>query len=327
MLPILRHALSTNPETGTIFFPEHFLKIAWPTTLDFMLNPFGPELCDHLSIGPATLQDTSTAMSMVYLAQKMDCPALWPWVQTWAREAPAPVRRVALNVLANRGAPADRALLLSLADSPDADLRLTAAGVLYEFGDPATAPTLRKLLVDPAAPVRLEAIAGVIHLIDVDGARALTARRSDPSTPKDETEKIASMTDQLAEWTGADRAALAKGDAGTWQTAIDRYWKRRDAFFALHPDDRRLTRDELLLALDHWIATGRLASESSDPTSWIESRHVLSIASAGDIPKLVAVRGRVLRRHSDEALDEVAILDRMISILRRRNAGAAKPNE
>jgi hypothetical protein len=62
-------------------------------------------------------------------------------------------------------------------------------------------------------------------------------------------------------------------------------------------------------------------------TSFIESRHVLSVATPDDIPKLISVRGRLLGRHSDEALEEVQTVDRIVKVLRRRAAGATKPNE
>ncbi len=327
VLPILWHALATTEKTGTIFFPEHFLKIGWPTTLDFMFDPFGPALCEHLPLGPETVRDPAVAASVLYLGYTLACASALPSIRAWARRAQGELRKEATVAVSHLGAPEDRDVLVALADSPDTETRRVGAFALYEYGDPATAPTLRKLLTDPAPAVRIEAIAGVFHLIDTDGARALIQRRKDPQIPQDEAEKIDAMIAGVARDTAVDRAALAAGDARLWQTAIAKYWKDRDAFFALRPGDRRLTRDELERALELWTQAGRLAAYPPDWTAWIETRHLLSVTTAADIPKLVAVRGSILRRHSDEALEEIGLVDRMLLVLRRRAAGAAKPNE
>ena len=65
VLPLLRHALATDEKTGTFFFPEHFLEIGWPTTLDFMLAPFGPSLCDHLPLPAEPPADERVALSLL----------------------------------------------------------------------------------------------------------------------------------------------------------------------------------------------------------------------------------------------------------------------
>jgi hypothetical protein len=106
---------------------------------------------------------------------------------------------------------------------------------------------------------------------------------------------------------------------------ISAYWRKRDGYFALQPGDRALSRPDLLRALEQWDRSGRLGAD--DWTSFIESRHVLSVATPDDIPKLISVRGRLLGRHSDEALEEVQTVDRIVKVLRRRAAGATKPNE
>jgi len=51
--------------------------------------------------------------------------------------------------------------------------------------------------------------------------------------------------------------------------------------------------------------------------AWVEERHLLSVASPQDIPLLLGVRAAVYARLSDECLDEVARLDRVIIRLGR----------
>jgi hypothetical protein len=288
-----------------------------------MVVPFGPELCAHLPLGPEVPRDPSVAMSMLYLSQVMACADKVASVRRWAHDADGDVQRHAMLSLSELGSPTDRDWLVSRAASPDAKARFQAAYALYEFGDPATTPALRKLLADPDEEVRMEAISGIFHLIDAAGAKALVARRRDPKASKAEVERIDAMLDKIAD--GADLAPLKAGDERAWASVISAYWRKRDGYFALQPGDRALSRPDLLRALEQWDRSGRLGAD--DWTSFIESRHVLSVATPDDIPKLISVRGRLLGRHSDEALEEVQTVDRIVKVLRRRAAGATKPNE
>jgi hypothetical protein len=257
----------------------------------------------------------------------MACPDTTPTIRKWAHEATGEVRKQAIVALSRLGAPEDREWLATLTTSPDAKTRHLGAYALYEHGDPGSAPALRRLLTDPDADVRVEAIAGTFHLIDAEGAKALLARRRAPNATKAEVEKIDEMLGTIAGDSGEDVAALKAGAPRAWTAALTKYWKQRDAYFALKPGDRALNPGELQRVLDHWEKQGRFATEESDWTAWIDMRHVLSAATPADLPRLVAVRGSMLHRHSDEGLEEVGIVDRAIQVLRRRQAGAVKPNE
>ena len=237
------------------------------------------------------------------------------------------VAKQVVVVLSHLGAPDDRDWFVSMATNDDAKTRKLAAYSLYEYGDPATTPTLRRLLGDAAVDVRLEAIAGIFHLIDEEGGRALIARRLDAAVSREERDKIDAMLALFAKDAAVEPAPLAAGAPGAWASAIRSYWKKRDGLFSPRPGDRTLDRPELLRALEHWEREWRLSFEAEDWTAWIEQRQVLSAAVPDDLPRLVAVRSAILHRHSDEALEEVQMVDRMIAVLRRRAAGAAKPNE
>jgi HEAT repeat protein len=327
VVPILRYALVTDEKTGTANFAEHFLTVAWPDTLAFMVAPFGPSLCEQMPLPALPPSDERAALSLLYLADTMACASAQPAIRRWAHEAKGRVGEQAALALSHLGAPEDRDWFISLAASPDGKTRWRSAYLLYEHGDPASAPTLRRLLTDADQQVRLEAVAGVFHLIDAEGGRALmdSCRAAAPSSP--EREKIDGMLAEFARETGVERASLEGGARAAWEPAVQAYWKKRDTLFALRPGDRKLDRPELLRALAHWGEAGSLSPEEHDWTSWIESRHVLSIAEPGDVPRLVSVRSAILRRQNDEIAEELKVVDRMIGVLRRRAAGAAKANE
>jgi hypothetical protein len=323
----LWHALATDEKSGGMYVPAHALTIGWPITLDFMLASYGPALCDRLPVSPAPPADPRVARSLIYVASALACTNALPTFRKWAGGAQSDTRGRAVLAVSQWGAPEDRGWLDALARSPDAATRRLAATGLRLHGDPASGPTLRKLLADPDPGVRLEAMTGVFHLIDAAGGRAVMARRSDPRTPPDEAQRIDKLIQQLALDVGEDPTALKDGGARAWQSAIAKCWKQRDARFALDGGERRLSHDALVTALDQWERRERLPADDADETSWINKRQVLSVATPADLPKLISVRAHILHRQSDEALDEVRIVDGIARVLRRRAVHAAKPND
>jgi hypothetical protein len=323
VLPVLRGALAIGPDTGEVFFPQHVLRVVWPQTIDFVFAPYGPGLCAFAADEAPGSTSPAVLRSAAYLFAVNRCVDALPIVRRLATSDDPVVVMSALRALGFLGGPEDRALIERFAADPRADVRHASAFALYELGDPASTPVLRRLLDDPEERVRKEAIAGLFHLIDADGARAILARHRASADPA-EREAIERFVQDLAEEVDAPSAPLMSGDPGAWANAIAAYWRKRDHFFDLGPEDRALTRRELVDALARWNAAGTIEEEE---TRWVEHRHVLSVATADDIPALLSIRGRVLERHSDEALEEVKIIDRLTQVLHRRRMGAKKPNE
>jgi HEAT repeat protein len=323
VLPTLRAALAVEPGAATVFFAEHVLRVTWPQTIDFIFAPYGPGLCAFAGGEASGSQSHAVVRSAAHLLAVNRCVEGPVILRSLTTSAEPEVATAALRALGVLGVPEDRALIERFASDPRSDVRHSAAFALYELGDPASTPTLRRLLADSEPRVRGEAIAGLFHLVDEDGAAALLAHHRGPAGPA-ERATIARFVQELAEELEVPAAPLMSADPGAWKNAIAEYWRRRDHFFDLRPGDRALTRRELDAALARWNAAGRIEDEE---TSWVEHRHVLSVATPADILALLSIRGRVLERHSDEALAEVAILDRLTNVLHRRRVGAKKPNE
>jgi len=321
--PLLRVALATSPETGETAFPQHAMRVAWPLTLEFMLGPYGPGLCGLVADAVARAPTPAVERSAAFVFERNRCLEGLPLARRLAAYDEAESKAAGLRLLGALGAPEDRERIERASGDARADVRHACAYGLYELGDPAGAPTLRSLLADPDERVRGEALLGVFHLLDEEGARAVLARRRAAAAPA-EREAVAKRLDELARESGVSAELLGSGEEAAWKEAIAAYWRKRDHFFDLRPDDRRLGAAELREALARWDRQRTIHDAES---GWIEHRHVLSVATAEDVPALRSLRGRILERHSDEALHELRIIDRLIQVLQRRKMGARKPNE
>ena len=85
--------------------------------------------------------------------------------------------------------------------------------------------------------------------------------------------------------------------------------------FIMKKDDRKLTHSGFLKAAAGWIENNRI---SGGEYSWVEDRHVLSAATAEDIPLLLDVQAACYMRLSDECLYEVDVLQELVKRLSRR---------
>jgi hypothetical protein len=84
--------------------------------------------------------------------------------------------------------------------------------------------------------------------------------------------------------------------------------------YILQPDDRKLSREDLLELLADWKRNHRMQSDKLD---WAEAKHILSVATPADLNGLIDARAAVYGRLSDECLYEVSELNRIIRRLGR----------
>jgi hypothetical protein len=89
---------------------------------------------------------------------------------------------------------------------------------------------------------------------------------------------------------------------------------RTEEKYRLKPNDRKLTHDDLLKAAAEWKGKGRITGGTY---AWVEDRHVMSAASATDIPLLLDVAAVCYVRLSDECLYEVRALQQLVQRLGR----------
>ena len=82
---------------------------------------------------------------------------------------------------------------------------------------------------------------------------------------------------------------------------IDAFHASEEEKYHLKKDDKRLTHDEFLKAAKEWQSNHRI---TGGEYSWVEDRHVVSIATPADIPLLIDVAAACYFRASDECLYE-----------------------
>jgi len=315
--PILRQGLRADQHT-TAFVPGTSLRLAWPTVLDFMFAPFGPGLCAQLATEAERVgadAPPAQARSLTFLFGRNLCLEGLPLLRRWA-DAGEALGAEAVRALGRLGHPEDEARLQRAAASHDPELRRSAAYALYDLGDEAAAPTLRRLLHDQQEPVRMAAMAGLFHLIDPAGAAALVdhAAKLGPAAGK-EREHYDKLLDAFAEASFSDPADLRKGDRTAWRAAIGRYHMMKETLYLPRTGDRRLSHQELERAFDEWEREGRLGGGTF---AWVEPRHLLGAATPADLPRMLAVRGALCGHPSEEALAELDVWDRMLSLVHRR---------
>jgi HEAT repeat protein len=327
VIPILAKMLDTDAESGSAFFAAHVLTVPWPWTLDFMIAPFGPQLCSFLPIQATLPANRKVLRSTIHLLDRSWCQGGAEWLRRVVHETDGDARGEALVALARRGAPEDTPLLVAESEHADAARRWTATFALYEHGSPRNGATLRRLLRDTDEEVRAEAIAALFHTIDLDGAKALIERSRAKDFGAAERAKFDRLIKSFAVEARSTEARLREGNTAEWKAAISRYSENRRRFFELGALEKCPSQDELAKAIAHWDELGRLGVAENDWTYRIESQHVLCAARPEDVAGLVRVRGSILRRQSDEAMNEVHIVDRILEVLGRRDAGAERPNE
>ena len=113
--------------------------------------------------------------------------------------------------------------------------------------------------------------------------------------------------------------------------------KSADEWYQLRKNDKKLTHDQLIEAAQEWKRNGRIfgakalvfqelpKSDKKDNTfiarfnkyDWVEERHILSAATAGDLPLLLEVKAALCASLSEESLVEIRRVNRVIERLGR----------
>jgi hypothetical protein len=89
---------------------------------------------------------------------------------------------------------------------------------------------------------------------------------------------------------------------------------RTEEKYHLKPNDRKFTHSDLLKAAAEWKTKGRITGGTY---AWVEDRHILSAATAKDIPLLLDVAAVCYLCLSDECLYEVSTLQQLVQRLGR----------
>jgi hypothetical protein len=302
-LPLLVALL--RDQRGTHYVADHVMNLGWPLTHDFLWGPMGRKAVPALEKVLATAKDPTVVSSAIELLAGCWDVATLPRLRAIAGDSADGARTAAVRVLGRFGHPNDFEFLC--AGLADRDPKVASAHVdaLCAFGDLRAVPRLLPLLASGDQDLRLHALGALGTLATVDGLEAYA--------------KVAEVVKKGSVFAGgppqlhaldvswADYQKLDRAERGK---VLAKARAKAEEEFRAQEGDRKLTREEFESACKSWIAASRISDEEH---SWVESRHVLAVVTPADVPLLLDVRGRLFRRLSDECLEEVGILDRILS--------------
>ncbi len=82
----------------------------------------------------------------------------------------------------------------------------------------------------------------------------------------------------------------------------------------IKPGEKAITHDQLIEVVAEWQDTGRITSEKWE---WVETRHILPIATPEDINLLLDGKAKFYLRLSDECISDARIVDDLIKWIGR----------
>ncbi|MHC5080027.1 MAG: HEAT repeat domain-containing protein, partial [Planctomycetota bacterium] len=309
MLPLLR----MDPAKHAASLGGHAMVVGWPLVLDFTFGIFGPKCAPHLAKILESTSDPKERNSCMYLLERFHFLAALPKVREFAKTAKAEVKAEAIFILGKFAHPDDRAFIESLIKDEDLIVRKIAIAALWEMCDPESSKCLAPLLKDEDQGIRISASIALPRLCQPDGILACAETLK---TGTDEKAKKwirmfwgdygKNAMDMGLATIGVTIEEVKEADEGRRKEIAEAYWAARDKRFTLKPDDRTLTREDLEKALSEW--TGKRSIMGGN-FSWVEHRHILSVAQESDLDRFSTLRGVLLERMSDECLHEVRLLD------------------
>jgi hypothetical protein len=311
VLPMLIAIL--RERKGGVFIPQHSLTIKWPLSHIFIWGAFGSKGVPALmGILEESKDDTSLASAIFLLTMHQELKAL-DKIRSFAHKGAGAVRSDAVKALGQFGHPQDFDFLLAGLKRKDPAEVWAFAYALYEYGDLRAVSHLIPLLATKNEQLKNEVVACLTYLVTPEGIEALQ-RSAEIARNKEEgevyREAVASVLKQvgLTYQVYSGKTPLEKNELAASIRG------RMEEKYRLKPNDRRLTHSDLLKAADEWKAKGRITGGTYE---WVEDRHLMSAATAKDIPLILDVAAACYARLSDECLYEVRTLHQLVQRLGR----------
>jgi len=310
VLPMLIALL--RDRKGQLDLPEHARTLRWPETHAIIWGAFGAQGVAPLRGLLSSAKDAETLASATELLGAAQDEAALPSMRKLAIEGPPAARLSALRALGLLGHPADFDLLAAGVKGRDPEVVFASAYALFEYGDLRAVPALATLLDTPDKALGGEVAAALEHLLTPRGVDALRGcARKGARDLRPVCQETAAAAFRLLGTT--DEAWRDTGAAGRLElTARVRRGERER--LRLGPDDRKLSRAELEAAVTEWTVKRSLMGGAY---GWVEDRHLLAATTAADIPLFLDLEAALASRLSDEGLDEVRRLQRLVQHLGR----------
>jgi hypothetical protein len=303
-LPMLE-ALTSDKE-GDLLEARYMPPLEFPMTHEFLWGAYGSRGLPVLHEMLRTSEDPTVLESAILLLSRAQYLQALPEIREAFTSEHSNVREAATVALGVFGHPDDFDVLIAGLDSSDAGTRFLSVYALVEFGDPRAVPRLIPLLEGADQDVRSEVAWGLgNYLASPEGLEALweSAGSTTDQSWADFCESLvmgvldsAGLTwEQYEGLPDADREEVTEGF--------------RNFNITLRPGEEAVTHDQLLEVVAEWRETGRISSER---WAWVETRHILPVATAEDIDLLLDGKADFYLRLSDECIYDVRIVDDLI---------------
>jgi len=315
VLPMLRACL--RDKEGKVYVWVHAMEVKWPLSHKFLWGVYGPKGLPvlagilHTSKNQVELESAATLLTEANYIEAL------PRIRRLAAGGKGDLRRTAIRCLGEYGHPEDFDFLVSGLSSKNAKDVYAHLYALYEYEDLRAVPHIIPCLEKDDESVRREAISCLSHLIT---PASLTALYEYSSKAKDEKEK---------QWCEGIVEGVLLGGKLTWESYSQKSDTEKNKFllemrdkvearFKLKDSDKKLTRKDFIEATEVWKKHHRMGDPLGKGSfDWVEARHILAVADAGDIDRLLEVKAAVLCRLSDECLSEANTLNLVVRRLGR----------
>jgi hypothetical protein len=311
VLPMLTAILGDRK--GRVFIPMHSMTIEWPLFQEFIWGAFGSKGLPTLERILYDSREDKTLASVGHLLAAAGHEKVLDRIREIAGKSTGTARDTAIRALGLFGHPEDFEFLVrGLKNGQETD-KLAFAFALYEYGDLRAVTHLIPLLSTKNGMLGKEIVAVLMHLITPEGIEALErcAEKAGVGEQQDYCRKAVLALLKSMGLTSTSYNAKTPLEK-TKLAAIPRGQAANK--YRMKTSDRKLTHDDLLKAAAEWVKN---KSIKGGTYAWVEDRHVMSAATARDIPLLLDVAAACYARLSDECLYEVRILRQLINRLSR----------
>jgi HEAT repeat protein len=336
-LPLLLACLKDNH--GRFVLPQQTMT-EWLGALEIIWGAFGPQGVPDLIHVLETSTDSAELESAIFLLIWTHELKALPRVREIAARGPREARLEAIRYLGFYGHPQDYDFLIAGLRSDDPEEVYVHVYALYEYEDLRAVPPLIPLLKADNEFFRREVFSTLIHLLtpaSLDALRNFCEEASRNTRPDSQQRGECSMIDSKLKDVKIDLGDYANKSSQEKADLIATARKSAEVWYQLRKDDKKLTRDQLIEAAQEWKRNGRIfgakpltftqlpKKDNKDNTflvsvnkyDWVEERHILSAATAGDIPLLLEVKAALCARLSEETLFEIRRLNEVIERLGR----------
>jgi HEAT repeat protein len=336
-LPLLLACLKDNH--GRLVLPQQTMT-EWLGALEIIWGAFGPQGVPDLIHVLETSTDSAELESAIFLLIWTHELKALPRVREIAARGPREARLEAIRYLGFYGHPQDYDFLIAGLRSDDPEEVYVHVYALYEYEDLRAVPPLIPLLKADNEFFRREVFSTLIHLLtpaSLDALRNFCEEASRNTRPDSQQRGECSMIDSKLKDVKIDLGDYANKSSQEKADLIATARKSAEAWYQLRKDDKKLTRDQLIGAAQEWKRNGRIfgakpltftplpKKDNKDNTflvsvnkyDWVEERHILSAATAGDIPLLLEVKAALCARLSEGTLFEIRRLNEVIERLGR----------